>query len=101
MDGTFSPIIQQFYSAVANDEMRSLNGIINYSINYHGLTLPVSMVAMEYDTLADPTQMKEKMFDYIPADKKFFICWNRIGHEDFFAYIKYFPPVLEAIRKVC
>ena len=101
MDGTFSPIIQQFYSALAHDEMRSANEVVNYSVNYHRLTLPVSIVTMEFDSLADPAMTEQNMFNTISADNKFFTCWQRLGHEDHFANTTYFSQVLAAIRKVC
>lgn len=101
MDGTFSLIVQQFYAAVASDEMRSITKEVSYSSNYHQLTLPVSVVAMELDTLADPQKMKEQMFDAFASKTKFFTLWKGVGHEDHFTDPRYFPQVLEAIQLVC
>ena len=101
MDGTFSPVLSQFYFALKNDVMKSSNGEVNYSINYQRVTLPVSIVAMEFDSLADPEMMEQKMFNKISSNNKFFTLWTGVGHEDHFTNTKYFPQVLAAIKKVC
>ncbi|MCW3114058.1 MAG: hypothetical protein JWR18_2454 [Segetibacter sp.] len=100
MDGTFSRIMRQFYFALLNDQMCSQNEKVNYSNNYQRLTLPVSVVTMEFDSLADPITSKQEMFDDISSNKKYFLCWDGLGHEDHFANEKYFPQILDAIRKV-
>ena len=101
MDGTFNGILQQFHFAVANNEMRSINKEVNYSGNYHRLTLPVSVVAMEFDALADPAMMKSQMFDAFGSTDKFFTLWEGKGHEDHFTDAAYFRQVLDAIKLVC
>ena len=101
MDGTFGLILEQYYLAVADGEMRSADGSINYSINYQRVAIPISVVAMEFDTLADPVMMKQKMFDNITSERKFFTLWKGMGHEDHFTNTKYFEQVLAAIKNVC
>lgn len=101
MDGTFSQILKQFQFAVAKGKMESTDGTINYSGHYHRLKLPVSVVAMEYDALADPVMMKTQMFDAIGSERKVFTLWKGMGHEDHFTDPVYFPQVLEAIKAVC
>ena len=101
MDGTFSQIVGQFHAAVANNAMCSVSREVNYSENYHRLTVPVSVVAMELDTLADAQMMKQKMFNALGSKEKFFTLWKGVGHEDHFTHPAFFPQVLEAIRFVC
>ncbi len=100
-EGTFWGILAQHYRAIAGGAMLSFDGNVNYSANYHRLTLPVSFVSMEFDALADPVKMKESMFDAVSSSEKFYTEWIGQGHEDFFMNAAYFPEALEAIRKVC
>lgn len=101
MDGTFSPILRQFHAAVDNESMKSIDTSIDYSEHYSRLTLPVSIVAMEHDSLADPVMMKQKMFDKISSKHKFFTLWKDVGHEDHFANTTFFPWVLASVKNVC
>ncbi len=101
MDGTYSSILQQFASAVLHKEMMSLDTRVNYSANYQRLTLPVSIVAMELDTLADDVMMKNRMFANISSGQKFFTVWSGMGHEDHFTDKRFFSQVLACIQKVC
>jgi pimeloyl-ACP methyl ester carboxylesterase len=100
-EGTFWGILAQHYRAIAGGAMLSFDGNVDYSANYHRLTLPVSFVSMEFDALADPIKMKESMFDAVSSSEKFYTEWMGQGHEDFFMNQAYFPEALEAIRKVC
>jgi len=101
MDGTYSGILQQFYAAVAVKEMKSLDNKISYSVNYERLELPVSVVAMELDSLADPEMMQQRMVERMASKNKFYTMWNGVGHEDHFANPNYFEQVLVAIKNVC
>jgi hypothetical protein len=74
---------------------------MNYSASYHRLALPVSLVAMELDTLADPAMMKNSMYERLASKKKFYAEWKQMGHEDHFMNPAYFPLVLAAVAKVC
>jgi len=100
IDGTFHGILDQFQQGVQNGKMESMDKNINYSENYHQLTLPVSFVAMEYDSLADPVTMKKQMFEKVSSKQKFFTEWKGQGHEDFFMNSNYFQNVLDAIQKI-
>ncbi len=100
IDGTFHGILTQFHDTVKNGKMESMDKNVNYSENYHRITLPVSFVAMEYDSLADPVTMKSLMFEKVSGKQKFFTEWKEQGHEDFFMNSKYFQKVFDAIQKV-
>lgn len=100
IDGTFWQILNQFFYAIRDGEMRSFDKAINYSENYNQLTLPVSIVTMELDSLADPAMTKEYMFDKIASAEKHFTIWNDQGHEDFFMNTEYFKQVSEAVKLI-
>jgi pimeloyl-ACP methyl ester carboxylesterase len=100
IDGTYHGILTQFQQAVKNGEMESLDKNVNYSENYHRLTLPVSFVAMEYDSLADPVKMNNLMFEKVSSEQKFFTEWKGQGHEDFFMNSIFFQNVFETIQKI-
>jgi pimeloyl-ACP methyl ester carboxylesterase len=99
-DGTFYGILNQLQRAVRQKAMTSYNKKINYSENYHRLTLPVSFVGMELDHLADPVNMEKVMFSSVSSPVKHFTLFKGQGHEDFFINPDYFPQVHEAIQKV-
>ena len=101
MDGTFWGILHQFYRAFASGTMKSFDDQVNYSTAYNRIRLPVSIVGMECDTMAEPFMMKQSMFEQISSGTKFFTEWKGMGHEDHFMDPGYFPLVLEAIRKIC
>lgn len=101
IDGTFWDILNQYYQAVRYEVMKSSDERVNYSENYHLIKLPVSFVSVEYDIFADPDQMEVSMFKKVSSIKKEYTAWKQMGHEDHFMHPKYFPLVLEAIKKVC
>jgi hypothetical protein len=74
---------------------------VNYLNNYGRITLPISIVTMELDSLADLITTKQEMFNHILSKETHFTCWDGLGHEDHFANRRNFTKVLEAIRKVC
>jgi pimeloyl-ACP methyl ester carboxylesterase len=100
IDGTFHGILVQFQQGVQNGKMESIDKNVNYSESYHRLTVPVSFVAMEYDSLADPVTMEKLMFEKVSSKHKFFTEWEGQGHEDFFMNSNYFQQVFDAIQKV-
>jgi pimeloyl-ACP methyl ester carboxylesterase len=100
MDGTFFGILNQFQHTARHQVMVSYDQNVNYSENYHRLSLPVSFVGMEFDPLADAVKMKENLFTGLSSKYKYFTFLKDQGHEDFFMDSNYFPRVLEAIKKV-
>lgn len=100
MDGTYYGILNQFQNTVRQKAMTSCDGKINYSENYHRLTLPVSFVGLELDYLADPVNMEKKMFNAVSSRIKYFTTFRGVGHEDIFFNPHYYPWVYRAIQKV-
>ncbi|MEO8167559.1 MAG: alpha/beta fold hydrolase [bacterium] len=100
-DGTYWAMLKQHHQAILNEKMLSLDGKVNFSEYYGSITLPTSVVVMEYDTLADPPEVKRVMFEKLSGKPKFFTEWKGQGHEDFAMNRQFFPQVLEAIQKVC
>ena len=100
IDGTFWQILNQFYYAILDGEMKSFDKKVNYSLNYYLITLPVSFIVMELDSLADPAMTKEFMFGKVSSSEKHFTEWKSQGHEDFFMNPVYFSQVLEAIKLI-
>ena len=100
MEATYWGILAQYQRAVLNEKMMSLDGNINYSENYAKITLPISVVTMEYDTLADPVETKNRMFLYLGSKEKYFSEWKGQGHEDFAMNPQYFHQLLEVIKKI-
>ncbi len=99
-DGTYWAMLKQHHQAILNEKMLSLDGKVNFSDHYAAITLPTSVVVMEYDTLADPVEVKRVMFEKLSSKQKFFTEWKGQGHEDFAMNPEFFPQVLEAINKV-
>jgi pimeloyl-ACP methyl ester carboxylesterase len=100
IDGTFWQILNQFFYAISEGEMRSFDRKINYSENYHLINVPVSIVTMELDSLADPMMTRDFMLDKIASAEKHFTVWKYQGHEDFFMNAEYFKQVSEAIKLI-
>ncbi len=99
-DGTYWAMLKQHHQAILNEKMLSLDGKVNFSEYYGSITLPTSVVVMEYDTLADPPEVRRVMFEKLSGKPKFFTEWKGQGHEDFAMNPQFFPHVLEAINKV-
>ncbi len=99
-DGTYWAMLKQHHQAILNEKMLSRDGKVNFSDHYDSITLPTSVVVMEYDTLADAVEVKRVMFEKLSSKEKFFTEWKGQGHEDFAMNPKFFPQVLDAIRKV-
>lgn len=98
IDATFSGILSQFHNTIKNEKMYSADGKVIYSDNYNKINLPVSIVTMEHDTLADPVEAKKNMFLHLGSEKKYFTEWSDQGHEDFVMNPVFFPRVLDAIK---
>jgi pimeloyl-ACP methyl ester carboxylesterase len=98
MEATYWGILAQYQRAVLNEKMMSLDGRINYSENYHKINLPISVVTMEYDTLADPVETKMVMFPKLSSREKFYTMWEKQGHEDFVMNPDYFHQLIDAIK---
>ena len=100
MQATYWGILAQYQRAVLNEKMISLDGNINYSENYHKIKLPIAVVVMEYDTLADHIETKNVMFPQIGSEQKIFFEWTQQGHEDFVMNPQYFHQLLDVIKKI-
>lgn len=98
MQATYWGILAQYQRAILYEKMMSLDGKVNYSENYHKIKLPVSVVTMEYDTLADSVETKKVMFPKLGSPKKYFTEWKGQGHEDFVMNRKYFHLLIDAIK---
>ncbi len=98
MQATCWGILFQYQQAVLNEKMMSLDGSVNYSENYGKINLPISVVTMEFDTLADPEETKNVMFPKLSSKQKFYTEWKQQGHEDFAMNPIYFHQLLDAIK---
>ncbi len=98
MQATYWGILAQYQRAVLNEKMMSLDGNVNYSENYGKITLPISVVTMEFDSLADPVETKNVMFPKISSQQKFYTEWMGQGHEDFVMNPNYFHQLVEALE---
>jgi len=100
IDGTFWKILRQYYYAVREGEMKSTDKAINYSQNYHLINLPVSFVAMEFDSMANPPMVKDILLAKVSSKEKYFTEWKGQGHEDFFMSSQYFKQLFDAINLI-
>jgi pimeloyl-ACP methyl ester carboxylesterase len=100
IDGTFWDVVDQYERTVLRGQMLSRDGRVNYSQHYDRLQLPIAVVGMEFDGLADPQRMRAEMFDRLGSLQKTYIVWKGVGHEDHFMEARFFPMVEEAIRLV-
>ncbi len=98
IDATFWGILDQFHQTIKFEKMFSSDKKVNYSDNYSKIKLPVSIVTMEYDTLADPVETKRVLFLNLDSKQKYFTEWMGQGHEDFVMNSAYFHQVLNAIK---
>ena len=98
IDGTFWDVVDQYQGTVLRGQMVSRDERVNYSENYARINLPISVVGMEFDSLADLQCMRTSMFERLSSTRKFYSVWKGVGHEDCFMDAKYFPEVEEAIR---
>jgi predicted alpha/beta hydrolase len=100
MQATYWGILAQYQRAVLHERMMSLDNRVNYSEHYAKVRLPISVVTMEYDSLADPEETKRVMFPQLGSAKKHFTEWMGQGHEDFVMNPDYFHQLPEAIKLV-
>ena len=98
MEATYWGILAQYQRAVLYEKMMSLDNKINYSEYYHKIKLPISVVTMEYDTMADPTETEKIMFAKLGSKEKYYTEWMGQGHEDFVMNPDYFHQLLDAIK---
>lgn len=98
MQATYWGILAQYQRAILYEKMFSLDEEVNYSENYGKVTLPISVVCMEYDSLADPVETKKVMFPKLGSKEKYYREWMGQGHEDFAMNPEYFHQLIEAIE---
>jgi pimeloyl-ACP methyl ester carboxylesterase len=98
MEATYWGILAQYQRAIFYERMMSLDGRINYSENYDKVKLPISVVVMEYDSLADPVETKKIMFPKLGSLEKYFTEWMGQGHEDFVMNPDYFHQLIDVIK---
>jgi predicted alpha/beta hydrolase len=98
MQATYWGILAQYQRAVMYEKMLSLDLNINYSEHYGKVTIPISVVTMEYDSLADPTETKKIMFPKLGSKEKYYREWMGQGHEDFAMNPEYFHQLIDAIE---
>jgi pimeloyl-ACP methyl ester carboxylesterase len=99
-DATYHGILNQFQKAAADHFMTSTDENVNYSQHYNRISLPVSLVGMELDPLADAINMEKYLFASVSSKIKFFTLLKGQGHEDFCMNPDFFPLLYETIRKV-
>ena len=100
MEATYWGILFQYQQAVLNRKMMSCDKKVNYSENYSKIKLPISVVTMEYDTLADAIETKRVMFPKLGSTQKYFTTWMDQGHEDFAMNPDFFHQLVEAIKVI-
>lgn len=100
IEGTFHGIINQFYSAVKNEAMLSMDGGVDYSKHYDRITLPCSIVGLERDDIIEPVMMKKSMYEKIGSEKKYYSLLRGLGHEDCFMNPLYFSSIYCALQNV-
>lgn len=98
IDASFRDILAQFHHTIMNERMFSRDNKVNYSDNYFRIKLPVSVVTMEFDTLADPVETKKVMFQELGSKEKYYTEWMGQGHEDFVMNSDYFHQLSDAIK---
>ncbi|MBS1913326.1 MAG: alpha/beta fold hydrolase [Bacteroidetes bacterium] len=98
MQSTYWGILYQYQQAVKFEKMMSVDKRVNYSRHYPAVTLPISVVTMEYDTLADAEQTRVVMFPKLGSREKYFTEWMGQGHEDFVMNPDYFHQLTDAIN---
>ncbi len=99
-DGAFWDVVDQYRRTVLRGRMLSRDERVDCSENYGRIRLPICLVAMELDSMADPQRMRTDLFDRLGSARKSYVVWEGIGHEDCFMEPKYFPRVEQAIRTV-
>lgn len=100
MQATYWGILAQYQRAIMEGKMTSSDGRVNYSENYGRITLPISVVTMEFDTLADPGETKRVMFPKLGSARKFYAEWMGQGHEDFVMNPAYFHQLADAVARL-
>ncbi|MBI3365142.1 MAG: alpha/beta fold hydrolase [Ignavibacteriae bacterium] len=100
MQATYWGILAQYQQSILHEQMTSSDGRVNYSENYPRVLLPISVVTMEYDTLADPVETKRIMFPKLGSKQKYFTEWMQQGHEDFVMNPGFFHQLIDAIGMV-
>ncbi len=100
MEATYWGILYQYQQAVLYRKMMSCDKRVNYSENYPKIKLPISVVTMEYDTLADAVETQRVMFPKLGSTQKYFTEWMGQGHEDFVMNPDFFHQLLEAIKVI-
>ena len=98
MQATYWGILAQYQRAVMYEKMLSLDWTVNYSEHYDKVKLPISVVTMEYDSLADAVETKKIMFPQLGSKEKYFREWMGQGHEDFAMNPDYFHQLIDAIK---
>ena len=98
MQATYWGILAQYQRAILYEKMMSLDYKVNYSENYPKIKLPISVVTMEYDTMADPVETKKVMFHKLGSKEKYYTEWMGQGHEDFVMNPDYFHQLIDAIK---
>jgi len=98
MQATYWGILAQYQRAILYEKMMSLDNKVNYSDHYPKINLPISVVTMEFDTMADPVETRKVMFEKISSEKKYFTEWKGQGHEDFVMNPDYFHQLIDAIK---
>jgi hypothetical protein len=98
MQATYWGILAQYQRAILYEKMMSLDNKVNYSENYHKVKLPISVVTMQYDTLADPIETKKVMFPKLGSKQKYYTEWMGQGHEDFVMNPDYFHQLIDVIK---
>lgn len=100
MEATYWGILAQYHNAIFNQRMMSSDGSVNYSENYHKIKTPVSVVTMEFDSLADPVETKLNMFPKLGSQKIFYTEWKGQGHEDFAMNPEYFHQLTDVLKNI-
>ncbi len=100
MQATYWGILAQYQRAIMEGRMTSSDGRVNYSDNYGRVALPISVVTMEYDTLADPGETERVMFPKLGSARKFYAEWMGQGHEDFVMNPAYFHQLADAVARL-